>query len=243
VHWTGYPENPVIDPLQGVGHCIHDLIVWPECGRYIGLLQVGDEVHKYYWELVVSRDAVHFSRVADGLAFIGQGGEGAWDRGGVQASRPVRVGDEWWFYYGAMERPWSSYPECPEELWGLSMSCGIATLGVGRYAGFTPRTDTGRGQLTTRPIACDFDRELDLVVNAAASKQDAIRVAVLDALSGAALPGFAFDECQPITTDGIATPVQWQRPSVNLSRTRPIRLCFRLDGPQAEFYGFEWRSR
>jgi len=241
-HWTGYPENPIIDPLQGVGHCIHDLIVWPECGKYVGLLQVGDELHNYQWELVVSRDAVHFSRVTDGLKFLGSGGPGEWDSGSVQASSPVRVDDEWWFYYGGIERPWSSYPATPEELWRHKMSCGVATIGVGRYAAFAPRAGGSQGRLTTRPITCDFDRELGLVANAVADQHSVISVAVLDALSRAPLPGFSFDECRPVAADGVATPVQWSGSPLRLLRKQPIRVCFQLDGARAKLYGFEWRS-
>ena len=76
VHWTGYPENPIIDPLQGISPCIHDFLVWQEMGRYVGLLQVGDDLHNYEWELVVSRDGIRFARVSDGRACLARGDTG-----------------------------------------------------------------------------------------------------------------------------------------------------------------------
>jgi hypothetical protein len=58
---------------------------------------VGDALPNYEWELMVSRDGVHFSRVSDGRPFLGRGRAGQWDQGGIQAALPVRVGDESWF--------------------------------------------------------------------------------------------------------------------------------------------------
>jgi hypothetical protein len=135
LHWTGYPENPIVDPLQGVSHCIHDFLVWPEMGRYVGLLQVGDELHNYEWELMVSRDGVRFSRVSDGRPFLGRGEAGKWDQGGIQAAIPVRVGDQSWFYYGGREKPWSTYPADPKEIWTFKSHCGLATIGLGCISG------------------------------------------------------------------------------------------------------------
>ena len=241
INWTFHPENPTIDPLQGVGNCIHDFIVWPESGRYVGLLQVGDEAHNYEFELVVSRDGFHFSRVADGVKFICRGEDGAWDFGGIQATAPVRVGDKWWFYYGGREKPWNSYPYTLEEVWTSRMDCGLATIGVGRYAGFRLRNGSERGILMTRPIQCDFDRKLALSVNATAAAGGQVRVAVLDARTQQALPGFSLEECLPVKSDGISIPVRWRNHrSVTLSTPRAIRLQFDLHGKQSERFGFTW---
>jgi len=241
INWTFHPENPTIDPLQGVGHCIHDFIVWPESGRYVGLLQVGDENHNYGFELVVSRDGFHFSRVADGVKFIGRGEKGAWDYGGISAAAPVRVGDEWWFYYGGREKPWASYPYTLEEVWTSRMDCGLTTIGVGRYAGFRLRNDSEQGSLFTRPIPCDFDRELTLTVNAKVANDGKVRVAVLDAKTQQALPGFSLEDCVPVKSDGVSIPVRWRNhQSVALNKSRAIRLQFEFHGKQSEVFGFDW---
>jgi len=242
LHWTGYPENPIVDPLQGVSHCIHDFLVWPEMGRYVGLLQVGDELHNYEWELMVSRDGVHFSRVSDGRPFLGRGEAGKWDQGGIQAAVPVRVGDQSWFYYGGREKPWSTYPGDPKEIWTFKSHCGLATIGVGRYAGFRLAEKRQRGILDTRPIHCEFDRELTLSVNALADAQSPIRVAVLDAATGQPLEGHSLDECRAIEKDGVWQPIRWSNLSrVKLQRDRPVRLQFELRGRQSRLYGFTWQ--
>jgi len=242
IHWTGYPDNPIIDPLRGVGHCIHDFIVWQESGRYVGLLQVGDEKHVYEWELVTSRDGVHFSRVADGLKFIGRSPEGQWDHGGIQASSPVQVGQDWWFYYGAFERPWSKYPAELKEIFSVPMNCGIASIGIGRYAGFTPDEPGKVGTITTRPISVDFDRELSLQLNVKAGTEDqAVRVAVIDAATGEELPSYGFDDAAPIHADGIAEPVRWRdTAAISLLKEKPVRLRFELKGLDTELFGFRW---
>ncbi|MEX2581529.1 MAG: hypothetical protein WD342_20905 [Verrucomicrobiales bacterium] len=243
VHWTGYPENPIIDPLQGVSHCIHDLLVWPEMGRYVGLVQVGDELHNYQWELIVSRDGIHFSRVSDGRPFLGRGEPGEWDHGGLQAAVPVRVGDESWFYYGGRRKPWSHYPADPEEIWTFKSRCGLATIGAGRYAGFRPSDPQGRGTLVTRPIHCDFDRRLPLTVNAVAGDGSPLRVAVLDAATGEPLEGYSLDDCEALEADGVALPVRWSGASrVDLESDRPVRLQFELRGERSRLYGFAWET-
>ncbi|NQT36757.1 MAG: hypothetical protein HQ581_04665, partial [Planctomycetes bacterium] len=242
VHWTGYAENPIVDPLQGVSPCIHDFLVWPEMGRYVGLLQVGDALHNYEWELMVSRDGVHFSRVSDGRPFLGRGEAGKWDQGGIQAAIPVRVGDQSWFYYGGREKPWSTYPGDPNEIWTFKSHCGLATMGVGRYAGFRVAEKPQRGILDTRPIHCEFDRELTLTVNSLADAQSPIRVAVVDAATGQPLEGYSLDACRAIEVDGVSQPVGWADLSrVKLQRDRPVRLQFELRGRQSRLYGFAWQ--
>ncbi len=241
IHWTGYPENPIIDPLQGVSACIHDFLVWPELGRYVGLLQVGDALHNYEFELVVSRDGVHFSPVSDGRPFLGRGAAGQWDQGGIQASVPVTVGDESWFYYGGREKPWTSYPADPKEIWTFKSHCGLATIGTGRYAGFRVGEKHQHGILVTQPVRCSFDRALTLNVNAAADAQNPIRVAVLDAATGQPLKGCSLDDCLAIAADGVSQPVRWANLSqVDLQNNRPVRLQFELRGRWSRLYGFGW---
>ena len=243
LHWTGYPENPIIDPLQGVSHCIHDLLVWSEMRRYVGLLQVGDAMHNYQWELIVSRDGVHFSRVSDGCPFLRGGEPGQWDHGGLQAAVPVRVGDESWFYYGGREKPWSSYPADPKEIWTIKSHCGLATIGAGRYAGFRLSDPPRQGSLITQPIRCDFDRELRLTINAIAGEQSTVRVAVLDADSGEPLKGYSLDDSQPLKVDGVRLPVAWtQGARLKIRRGHPIRLQFELQGERSRLYGFAWHA-
>jgi len=243
VHWTGYPQNPVIDPAMGVGHCIHDFIVWQEADSYVGLVQVGDEHHNYEWELVVSHDGVSFSRVSDGLKFIPRAPKGSWDYGGVQASRPVRVGDEWWFYYGAYEAPWTTYPQDLDTIFKTRMSCGIARIGIGRYAGFRTRGGSKPGTLITRHISAKFDRRLALTINASVPEGCRVRAAVLDADSRDPLPGFALDDCMPITRDGVSTLIRWKgSESLPFEKSRAVRLKFELSGTGCELFGFAWEA-
>ncbi|MCH2127074.1 MAG: hypothetical protein MK165_19940 [Pirellulaceae bacterium] len=243
VYWTGYLENPVIDPLRGAGHCIHDLIVWQEADCYVGLVQVGDEYHNYEWELVVSRDGVHFSYVVDGLKFISRAPPGHWDHGGLQASRPVRVGDKWWFYYGAYESPWTTYPQDESAIFKTRMSCGIARLDVGRYAGFRTSDDAQDGMLTTRPISVSFDRKLALTLNAFIPEGYRVRVAVLDAQSNHPLAGFSLHDCIATTRDGVSTAIHWKNHAlVWLRKSKSIRLKFELSGTDCELFGFGWEA-
>jgi len=244
LHWTGYPKNPIIDPLQGVSHCIHDLLVWPEMGRYVGLQQVGDKLHNYQWDLVVSRDGLHFSRVSDGRPFLRSGKPGQWDHGGLQASVPVKVGGESRFYYGGREKPWSSYPADPKEIWTIKSHCGLATIGTGRYAGFRPSNPQRTGILVTQPIRCDSDQDLTLTVNAIADEKNTVSVAILAADTLRPLKRYTLDDCQPLKSDGVQLSVSWSHgKSIKIRRNNPIRLQFKLHGEQSRLYGFTWQLK
>jgi hypothetical protein len=53
-----------------------------------------------------------------------------------------------------------------------------------------------------------------------------IRVRVLDA-NGKVVPGFSFDECEPITGDGLALPVRWKKPLSEM-KVNNVRLEFEI---------------
>lgn len=236
--WTGYPENPVIDPLQGQKQHAHDLVVWKEQGLYVGLVQVREADLRYEFELVFSHDGVHFSRVQDGHAFLSLGGPTDWDCDLMTAaSAPVFVDDECWFYYGAKEK--SEKLDGHEEDWSrTATNAGLACMKRGRYAGFQAKTSAGRGILRTVPFAAK-GAQLPLEVNAACTAKDVLRVAVLDADTGQPLLGF--DDCVPIVGDGVALPVVWRQPLPVSSRGR-IALAFELSG-KACLFGLQSRDR
>ena len=167
--------------------------------------------------------------MSDGLKFIPRAPKGSWDYGGVQASRPVRVGDEWWFYYGAYETPWTAYPQDLDTIFKTRMSCGIARIGVGRYAGFKTRDGLKTGTVTTGPISAQFDRRLSLRINALIPDGSRARVAVLEADSRDPIPGFALDDCIPITGNGVSTGVRWNdNELIPFKKSHAVRLKFEL---------------
>jgi hypothetical protein len=234
--WTGYPENPVIDPRQGRKEHVHDLVVWKEQGLYVGLVQVRDADEHYEFELVFSHDGVHFSRVQDGYLFLPLGGAKDWDCDLMTAaSAPVQVGDETWFYYGAKQKRQSEHPAGDAYGWShVSTSAGLATMKRGRYVGY--QAAAGQlGLLRTMPVPLG-DRPLRLRVNAACTGHDVLRVSVVDADRGTALVDF--DDCQPVVQDGVATAVTWRKPVIAPSAGR-VALVFQLTG-KARLYGLQF---
>ncbi len=53
---------------------------------------------------------------------------------------------------------------------------------------------------------------------------------------GRPIPGFAFEDCKPITTNTVAAPLQWKRPPSALGG-RAVCLQFALR--RARLFGFE----
>ncbi|NUQ62709.1 MAG: hypothetical protein HUU20_09480 [Pirellulales bacterium] len=235
--WTGYPENPVIDPCQGKKEHVHDLVVWKEQGLYVGLVQVRDSDHHYEYELVFSHDGIHFSRVQDGLALLPLGGPQDWDCDLMTAaSAPVFVGDETWFYYGAKQKIEKLSDSGDPYAWSLvTTSAGLATMTRGRYAGFAVKDGHGQGTLRTVPFSLPAG-PLRLRLNAACTAEDTLRVAVIDANSGKFLRGF--DDCEPLVGNGIALPVIWREPAPPPGLAQAA-LVFQLTG-KARLYGLQF---
>ena len=91
------------------------------------------------------------------------------------------------------------------------------------------------GETTTKPITFEGS-QLDL--NIATSAAGSIWVELIDA-SGAAIPGFAMDDCDEILGDQIARTVTWKG-SADLSKWsgQPIRLRFRMK--DADLFSFRF---
>ena len=229
VHWEGYPENPIIDPLQMPEPHIHDLVVWQECGLYVGLLQVAQFVHADQFALVISHDGVHFSRPDPTGLFLSSGGRGEWDPGYLLiAAAPVAVGDEWWLYYGGAMRDLSHEPYL--DVYFTRLACGLATVRRGGYAHFEAiREEPG---FVTLPLP-QTDRPLTLSCNATGP----IRAAVVGS-DGQARPGYGLDDCVPTRGDGLTLPLRWRgHETVAPAGGEALRLEV---GQGGRLYGMNW---
>ena len=103
---------------------------------------------------------------------------------------------------------------------------GFASLHTG-YSG---------GEMLTRPFRFDGG---ELVVNYATSAAGSIRIELRDA-TGAAIDGFALDDCDLIIGDDVDRAVTWKG-SADVSRTvrRPVRLRFAMK--DADLYSLRFR--
>ena len=94
----------------------------------------------------------------------------------------------------------------------------------------------GGGEMLTRPFRFDGS---ELLVNYATSAADSIRIELRDA-TGAAIDGFALDDCDLIIGDDVDRAVTWKG-NTDVSRTarRPIRLRFAMK--DADLYSLRFR--
>jgi hypothetical protein len=137
---------------------------------------------------------------------------GAWDHAMAWVGSSVAVGDEVYLYYAGYR-------------WGhkyrhsVDRQIGLVKMKRDRFV--SREAGASGGTLTTRPLVLNAD-SLWLNVNAAGGE---VRVQVCDAAG--AISGFTFDDCRPITSDLLATPVEWRRPLSSL-REQAVRLQFSL---------------
>lgn len=148
---------------------------------------------------------------------------GTWDHAMAWVGSSTAVGDELFLYYAGYR-------------WGhkyhhsVDRQIGIVKMKKDRYVA----REAGKqaGKLTTHPFK--FDAQ-ELLVNVVA-KDGELRVQLTTA--GKPIPGFQFNDCQPIAADAIATPVRWTRPISEL-KGQTVRLEFSLRDSQ--LFAFELR--
>ena len=158
-------------------------------------------------QLVYSRDARRWERV-DREPFIRPEQPLAWDDGCIIPFNPQVVGDEVFIFY---------YGKNAGHIWGepttdgtrvTRSAFGLVKLRRDRWVALAPGAlgvGGAEGTLTTSLIAFAHP-ELHLNADATVGS---IAVELVDCQSGAAVPGFSFAECDPVTGDSLDHPVSW----------------------------------
>ncbi len=231
LHWSK-PELVLdCDAADGEGAQFYGMGCDLYEGVYIGMLWVyregGDGCIDT--QLGVSRDGIHWERVADRQTFLPLGPKGWWDDGMARvAERFVRVGDELYLYYSGVNGPHSG-PKFPAESIVRAFKPGIG-LAILRRDGFVS-LDAGEqdGFVLTKPFALP---EGDLHVNADATA-GGVRAAVCGE-DGKPLPGF--EASQPVEGDQLDAQVTWKDADLRTLAGRTIRL--RLTARRARIYSF-----
>ena len=207
-------------------------------GLYIGLLWIfrtNNTTH--HPEIVFSRDGVHYERNYR-EPFIQRGSPKVlFDSSCVYADAPFVHGDHFYTYYSGVN--WRSY----ETLVQLGDK-GLGTIGlaVTPLDGFVSVEGAKRdfSQMVTRSFGFS-GRELHLNVGShltdGLKTECDVRVELLTP-NHEPLPGFGFDEADPITTTGLSHVVSWQGKS-DLSNLAggPIKLRFHFKN--AKLYSFQ----
>lgn len=237
-HPYGGPN--LTDPTQPCGHVNH----WPWCRKGT------DEMR-----ITVSRDGGKtWDRTSSREAWIPHGTEeDSYDRMVIGSTPPVRVGDEDWFYVTVIDGDHLSIQNDPA---GTAYNrdrlpkhqIGLYIQKHNRYVSLTARNY--REVLVTKPFLCTGGT---LQVNADASRGQ-IRVGIATGepillyngttpamaphlLEKNFLPGFSFDDCEPILANGIEQSVRFrQGKTLDAMRGKPITILFEMNN--ADLYGF-----
>ena len=181
-----------------------------------------------YTTLATSRDGEHWHR-HDDIFFDRNAQSGTWDRAMSWIGCALPVGEELYLYYGGYKRGHKIEP-------GKERQIGLVKMRMDRFVSREAR-GAKPGVLRTTLLSNLASATSQLTVNAEATG-GRIRAQVLDA-GGKVVPGFSFDDCEPVTGDGLALPVRWKATLSELKQDQ-VRLEFEIT--DAKLFGFEVRS-
>jgi hypothetical protein len=98
------------------------------------------------------------------------------------------------------------------------------------------RAGAQEGEMQTKPLLFNGGR---LMLNLSTSAAGSVRVELQDA-DGAAIPGFALADAEPLYGDSIARAFVWQgNPDLSTLAGRPVRMRFVLR--EADVFSFQFR--
>lgn len=206
LHWdiVDPGKAPIVmasDAKDPPGTEIYSMLVFPYQTVYLGLVQVFQnraDTSRLDIQLAVSRDGVHFQRVAQGEPFLPCGDIGCWDRfnQSLACNPPILEGDSLRIYYGGRQGRHPPY-QGPDR--GRQMSCiGLATVRADRFVSLGASFDGG--QVITKPLRL---KGKTLHLNAKCDFGE-ILVEVLDA------SGKVCARSKALAADALDLPVVWQ---------------------------------
>ena len=216
--YTKTGSAPVVmtaDLQDKSGTEIYSMKVFPYEGIYIGLVQVFHSTPDDATldvQLAVSRDTVHFTRVADRGTFLALGGIGSWDRFNLSLANndPIVAGDELRFYYAGRLYRHNPYagPDKGEEKSGI----GFATIKRDRFVALEASFDGG--EIVSKVMQL---KGTTVHLNA---KSDFGEI-VIELLDANDKP---LARSKPIQRDGLDIPVEWAEPVERLPEFAKLRI-------------------
>jgi len=213
------PVVMTADANDAPGTEIYSITVFPYEGVYIGLVQVfhaRPETCYLDVQLAVSRDSLHFTRVADRATFIPVGPVASWDRfnHSLANNPPIPVGDVLRFYYGG--RTYRHTPYKGKDSGPKAGGIGFATIKRDRFVALQASFDGG--EILTKPLKLAGS---DLHLNAKSDFGE-ILMEVLDAA------GRRITKSKPVRADGLDIVVDWESGNLrNLDAPVVLRLTLK----------------
>jgi hypothetical protein len=166
-----------------------------------------------YTTLAWSRDGETWTRDPEPF-FRPDPQQGAWDHAHAWIDEQLPVDDEVYLYYGGYARGHKVNRFEERQI-------GLVKMKRDRYVART--ASNGKGELVT-PLLQLTGKTLSVNVNAIGGM---LRAEIRDA-TGTPPPGFGYDDCVPITTDTVSTPVTWLK-SIDSLAGQTIQLAFALE--------------
>ena len=229
VQWT--PDESILEGPSPLLQA-HDMIVFPTCGIYIGLIGImvypeDSQIDvKQHVELAWSPDTIHWHRIQEGVPFMGHTpseteryGKTPYDWGTIFPSVPISFDDEIRIYYGAGDGYFFNW---------RNGYLALATLRSDGWAGYEPIATDTPAVITTQSLTFDG---ASVSITADVSDGGSVGVAILDKA------GNQLINSQPIHSTVTDSRVKWE-PSQDLAnlRDKEIRLRFQLHN--AKLYAF-----
>lgn len=239
VHWTQPWAIIFADKLDPPGLQLYGMTGWLYESMWLGTIRTYHSSTSHQpvdFQLVSSRDGIHWARAANRGAFIPNGPEGSYDHGYHTdfSNPPLRFGNELYFYYGSTAYGKDGVPS------DIVTGICLAKLRVDGFSSLHAKSTTKTGYVITRPL--DFDGKT-LFVNADATN-GSVRVEILSGTQDndfEPITGFTLQESIPIKEDSIEQQVIWERQrDLTSLKGKRIRLKFYLDG-LASLYSFTTR--
>lgn len=155
----------------------------------------------------------------------------AWDHAHAWIDEQVPAGDLVYLYY-------AGYKQGHKVNRFSERQIGLVTMPRDRYVARRGEKDAP-GMLGTVPLRLPDTPGLALWVNADAAG-GRLRAQVWDGNGeGAVLPGFSFDDCEPVCADGLRLPVRWRGSRLASLAGRTVRIEFELAGASLFAFSFE----
>lgn len=243
-----YLPPPIVDDGDYMGE-IYQMAIMPYEGLYIGLPVLFNPAGAIpppqmnhtginQTELAVSRDLLHWERVADRAVFLGiepWGGVFYETAQVLPCGQPILRGDEIWVYYNAhrFRGHRELYPNIADRYFEDTGALSLAKLRRDGFVSLDAGSD--EGCLVTQP----FEPRGALHVNVAAAGGGWLRAELLDADSGRTLNGYSAADCRPLEGDLLDGRIRWSS-HADLPRS-PARVRARFLLRNAALFSF-WLS-
>ena len=232
-----YPTAQYDNPNQYYTD-IYSMAVFNYEGIYIGMPCMFDQTGSLrnnsagllYPELATSRDGYKWNRAGNRDIFLSLGSKEDFDGGNIlMAAHPIIKDEQVWFYY--LGQP-ETHDGGISRLSRVNGGIGLSKLRLDGFISIDARNKPGL--LTTKVIDFTGDN-IWLNLDAAGGE---VLVELLDAKNFKPLKGFSFEKCIPVSSDAVATKVQWQNQR-GLQSIKGKKIVFRIKMSNAKLYSIQ----